>query len=80
MLKLTSIVTAGIYDSFYLYLFISLKEVLRRFCKVVFLLIKTKKLCLDSIIQSRNNRSNYYSFWKHLFVQIFLVFCSFFKR
>ena len=63
MLKLTNIVTAGIYDSFRLHLFISLKEVFRSFCKVVFfLLIKMKKLCLDNIIQSRNNLSNYYSF------------------
>ena len=44
------------------FVFISLSEVLRRFCKVVFLSIKTKKLCLDNIIQSRNNLSNYYSF------------------
>ena len=44
MLKRTYIVTAGIYDSFRLYLFISLKEVLRRFCKVVFFIDKNEKV------------------------------------
>ena len=47
----------------FLFVFVSLKEVLHHFYKVAFLiLIETKKLCLDNIIQSRNNLSNYDSF------------------
>ena len=44
MLKLNNIVTAGIQDSFLLYLFISLKEVLHHFCKVIFFIDKNEKV------------------------------------